>query len=149
MQAWGSIKKAFIQFKYTIQENQLNTILCYFVKNSNAEINQIVSLEGKSCSLNTSASNYYYNFPGQLKTRELSSTIIYHISDQNLTTDPSSSAFSLMYTANGITTNALAAALSNFSISYINNSNSEGFFAPMDAIKTATDAFKPTLTFVQ
>ena len=52
----------------------------------------------------------------------------------NLTTDPSSSAFAGMYDANGITTNALATALANFSISYINNSNSEGSFYPMDAI---------------
>ena len=147
MQAWGSIKKAFIKFKYTIQENQLNTILCYFVKTSKAEINQIVSLEGKSCSLNTSASNYFYNYPGQLKTNELTSTIIYHISDQNLTTDPSSSAFSLMYDGNGITTNALATALSNFSISYINNSNSVGFFAPMDAIKTTNPTKKAPQAF--
>ncbi len=54
-----------------------------------------------------------------------------------------------MYDGNGITTNALATALSNFSISYINNSNSVGFFAPMDAIKTTTDPFKPLVSFTQ
>lgn len=74
--------------------------------------------------MTTSATNYYYKYPGVLKSNELSSTIIYHISDQNLTTDPSSSAFSLMYDATGFTTNSFATALANFSINYINNSNS-------------------------
>jgi len=147
MQNWGSIKKVYIKFKNTIQENQLNNILCYFVKTSGSEISQIVSLEGKSCSLNTSASNYYFAYPGQVKANELSSTIIYHVSNQNLTTDPSSSAFSSMYDASGITTTSLATALANFSINYINNSNSLGSFNPIDAITTSSSPFQPTLFF--
>lgn len=143
MQNWGLLKKIYVSFKYTIQDNQLNNILCYFVKASNSQIDQIVSLEGKSCSLNTSATNYYYKFNGKVKTNELSSAIIYHVSDKNLTTDPASSAFSGMYDANGITTTSLATALSNFSIAYINTSYSMGSFNPIDNINLASDSFRP------
>ena len=147
MQTWGPIIKSYIKFKYNIQQNQLNNILCYFVKTSQSHITQIISLEGKSCSLNNSASNYYFNFPGQVNTNELSSTIIYHISDQNLTTDPSNSAFTAMYDASGLTNSSLAAALSDFSIAYINTSYSLGNFDPLDPITFANDNFKPVALF--
>lgn len=147
MQAWGLTKKIYIQYKDTIMQNQLNTILCYFSKASNAKVNQIVSLEGKSCSLNSSATNYYYNFQGQTLSNELSSTIIYHIGDQNLTTDPSSSAFSSLFDAKGITTTAVSMALANFSINYIDKSYTQGSFNPIDGIKISSTQFKPELTF--
>jgi hypothetical protein len=53
-----------------------------------------------------------------------------------------------MYDANGISATALATALANFSISYINVSNSIGSFNPIDSIKVLTDDFKPSLTFI-
>lgn len=65
----------------------------------------------------------------------------------NLTTDPSSSSFSALYDANGITTSALSTALANFSINYINSSYSLGSFNPIDSIKINLDSFKPQLTF--
>ncbi len=52
-----------------------------------------------------------------------------------------------MYDVNGITVASLATALSDFSIAYINNSNSLGSFNPIDTITLANDNFKPTLTF--
>jgi len=51
--AWGSITKAIITFNSTIYESQLNKVLCYFVKASDSKINQVVDLEGRSCSLSS------------------------------------------------------------------------------------------------
>ena len=68
MQNWGVVQKISVQFKNTIFDNQLNTILCYFSKASNAKVTQIVSLEGKSCSLDNTPSNYFFNYNGELQT---------------------------------------------------------------------------------
>lgn len=44
MQSWGTVSKAFISFSTPILANQLNNVLCFFVKASNSKITQIVSL---------------------------------------------------------------------------------------------------------
>ena len=44
MQAWGTVSKAYVEFSSPILANQLNNVLCFFVKASNSEINQIVDL---------------------------------------------------------------------------------------------------------
>lgn len=62
MQAWGVVSKAIVVFSTPILANQLNNLLCFFVKASDSEITQIVNLEGSSCSLNTSPQNYFYNY---------------------------------------------------------------------------------------
>jgi hypothetical protein len=97
--------------------------------------------------LNTSASNYNFDYNGSMSTNELTSTFIYHISDMNLTTDPSSSSFAALYDANGITNTSKAMALANFSINYISKSTFIGSYDPMDMIKMTSAQFIPTLTF--
>jgi len=64
MQSWGVISKAYISFNAPILANALNNVLCFFVKASNSQINQILDLEGNSCSLNTSPQNYFYKYKG-------------------------------------------------------------------------------------
>ena len=44
MQSWGVISKAYISFTSPILANALNNVLCFFVKASNSQINQIVDL---------------------------------------------------------------------------------------------------------
>ena len=82
-----------------------------------------------------------------MNTNELTSTIIYHISDMNLTTDPSSSSFAALYDANGITNTSIAMALANFSINYISKSTFIGSYDPMDMIQMTSAQFIPALTF--
>jgi hypothetical protein len=43
-QNWGSIRKTFVSFSTPILANQLNNLLCFFVKASNSEISQIITL---------------------------------------------------------------------------------------------------------
>jgi|688.fasta_scaffold337010_1 hypothetical protein len=62
--SWGSIKKAIITFNQTIYESQLNKMLCFFARASSSKIYQIVDLEGRSCSLTSSAQNYNYKYNG-------------------------------------------------------------------------------------
>lgn len=66
--AWGSVTKAIITFTQTVYENQLNKVLCFFVKASESKINQVVDLEGRSCSLSNSAQNYNYLYKGTTQT---------------------------------------------------------------------------------
>ena len=68
MQTWGQIIKTSIKFSGTIFESQLNNLLCYFSKASNSYITQVVDIEGKSCSLNTSANNYNFAYNGSVVT---------------------------------------------------------------------------------
>ena len=44
MQTWGVISRAYVEFSSPILANQLNNVLCFFVKASNSEINQVVNL---------------------------------------------------------------------------------------------------------
>ena len=63
---WGIITKASISFlNAPIYDNQLNKILCFFVKASESEIDQVVDLQGHSCSLSSTAENYNYDYSGE------------------------------------------------------------------------------------
>lgn len=146
MQAWGVISKAEITFNTTILANQLNNLLCFFVKASDSEITQIVDLEGHSCSLNTSPNNYYYAFQGNTTTWESTKTTIYHTAHPNLTSDASITSFKNIFDANGITTASLSLAQTQFSINFIQKSTFSNNFEPMQAI-SATAAYQPSITF--
>lgn len=128
MQTWGVISKAYVEFSNPILANQLNNVLCFFVKASESEITQIVNLEGSSCSLYTSPQNYFYTYNGNTTTNELSSTYIYHTSDRNLTSDASTTAFSALFDSNGITSASLSLAQTQFSINFISRSYFVGTF---------------------
>ena len=60
----GIITKASLTFNSTVYENQLNKVLCFLIKDSFARINQIININGRSCSLQNSAINYYYQYNG-------------------------------------------------------------------------------------
>ena len=106
-----------------------------------------MDLEGKSCSLNSAASNYNYNYRGSTHTLELYSTFLYHISDYNLTTDPSTSAFTSLYNSTAILQTSLDVALSNFSINFISSSTLSGSFEPLAAINIDSSSFMPVVSF--
>lgn len=133
-QTWGSIQKTYVSFSAPILANQLNNLLCFFVKASNSEINQIVDLEGSSCSLNTSPQNYYYQYNGNT-TNQFSSTIIYHIASQNLTSDASISAFNSLFSSNTLSLASVSLAQTSFSINFIGTSTLLTPFDPMTAIQ--------------
>lgn len=69
MQTWGYINKFSISFSSKIFDKQLNDVLCFFSKASNSKITQVVSLEGKSCSLDTAPTNYYFKYNGTTQTK--------------------------------------------------------------------------------
>ena len=144
MQTWGTTNKAHITFSSAILANQLNNLLCFFVKASSSEISQVIDLEGNSCSLNTSPANYYYVYNGN-STSKGTETIIYHMSSKNLTSDPSISAFTALFDANGLTTASTTTASTEFSVDFITGSSLLSSFNPMSAVQTAS-GFTPTVS---
>jgi hypothetical protein len=128
--AWGTVSKAIITFNQTIYESQLNKVLCFFVKASESKINQVVDLEGRSCSLSNAPENYNYNYNGTTLSSELKQTTIYFVTNKNLTTDPSVALFNSIYDTNGITAASLSLALSSFAVNYIQSSRMIGSFNP-------------------
>jgi hypothetical protein len=127
--------------------NQLNEVLCFFVKASSSEINQIIDLEGSSCSLNTSPKNYYYAFTGNTTTNQYQNTIIYHIASPNLTSDVSISAFNSLFSSNVLTAASLSIAQIQFSINFINTSYLLSSFDPLTAIQLASANEQPQFSF--
>lgn len=112
------------------------------MKASFARIYQVVDINGGSCSLSNSATNYYYNYTGTTISSQLKQTILYFIPNQNLTTDPSVTSFQKIYNNSGITASSLSLALSAFAVNFINSSYLRGTFYPSDAI-SGSDTFKP------
>lgn len=142
-QTWGNIRKTYISFSTPILANQLNNLLCFFVKAANSEIDQIVSLEGSSCSLNTSPQNYYYSYTGNTTTNQYSNTIIYHIASQNLTSDASISAFNSLFSSNTLTAASRSLAQTYFSINFISSSTLLTQFDPMASIQLSSSTQQP------
>jgi hypothetical protein len=145
-QSWGTISKAYISFSSPILANQLNNVLCFFVKASNSQITQIIDLEGNSCSMKTSPQDYYYTYKGNTTSKESSSTIIYHTANVNLTTDASISAFTSLFDGNGITTTSLTLAQTQFSINFISSSYALTSFSPMTAVYASSGSFQPQMS---
>lgn len=143
--AWGIVNKAIITFKQTIYESQLNKVLCFFVKASESKINQVVDLEGRSCSLSNAPENYNYVFNGTTISSELKQTTIYFVTNRNLTTDPSVALFTSIYDSSGITAASLSLALSSFAVNYIQSSYLAGSFYPPD-ILGGNSAYTPGFT---
>lgn len=146
-QAWGTIRKTFISFSAPILANQLNNVLCFFVRASNSEISQIVDLEGYSCSLNTSPQNYYYTYNGNTTSNQYSSTIVYHITSPNLTSDASVSAFNSLFSGNTLTASSLSLAQTGFSINFISTSTLLSSFQPMGSVQLSLPSQQPQFSF--
>lgn len=90
----------------------------------------MVDIQGRSCSLSSAAESYYYTYPGTTISTELKQTLIYFITNTNLTTDPSVTKFSNIYNSSGITAASLSLALSSFAVNYIESSYLKGTFDP-------------------
>lgn len=145
MMDWGTMTKATISFTTPLYDSQLNKVLCFFVKASESEIDQVVDLEGHSCSLSNGLENYNYAYSGSTISSEKTETVIYFITNRNLTTDPSVALFSSIYDSNGIKATSLSYALSAFAINYIDSSFKVSTFDPLDVI-TPTSAFRPSFS---
>lgn len=146
-QAWGTVRKALVTFSSPILANDLNNVLCFFVRGSSSEINQIINSDGNSCALKTSAQNYYYNYKGNSTTNQFSSTIIYHLANPNLTSDASISAFNSLFTGSGLTSSSLTLAQSQFSITFFSSTQLLTSFSPMTAIEIGSSSFQPSYSF--
>lgn len=146
-QNWGSIRKTFISFNTPILANQLNQVLCFFVKASSSEIDQVVDLEGSSCSLSTSPQNYYYSYTGNTTTIQSQQTIIYHLTNPNLTSDGSISAFNSLFSANVLTPASLSVAQTQFSVNFVSTSQLLTSFSPMNAIQLSDSSLQPQFSF--
>jgi hypothetical protein len=133
--SWGVISKASISFSKSLASNELNNILCFFVKNVAAKITNIVDLSGSSCSLSNSPENYYYTYTGQSFSQETTTTTVYLITNPQFTTDSSVSSFSNMFDPSNrtITSTSLSYALSYFYITYISSGFFLGTFDPIQA----------------
>lgn len=134
-QSWGVVSKAFVSFSKSLASNELNNILCFFVKEVAAKITNIVDLSGSSCSLGNSPQNYYYTYPGQSFSYQTTATTIYLISNPEVTTDASVSAFASLFDPSNqtITSASLSLALSDFFINYIGSGYFRGTFDPIVA----------------
>lgn len=146
-QTWGTIRKTYISYSSTILANQLNNLLCFFVKASNSEIDQIINLEGSSCSLNTSPQNYYYTYNGNTTTNQYSGTIIYHITNTNLTSDASISAFNSLFSSSTLTASSLSLAQTAFSINFVSTSTLLSSIQPMSTVQMTVGTAQPQFSF--
>ena len=125
----------------------MNKALCFFIKASSSEIEQLADLEGNSCFLSSYPTNYNFLYKGTTESSETSSTIIYFMTNKNLTTDPSVDLFKNNYEANNsISAASLSLAQSSFSVDYIQTSVFLTTFDPMTAIAASTSTFSPTFS---
>lgn len=137
-----------MSFSKSLASNELNNILCFFVKEVAAKITNVVDLSGSSCSLGNSPQNYYYTYPGHSFSYETTATTVYLISNPEVTTDSSVSAFASMFdpTNQTITSLSLSHALNDFFINYIGVGYFRGTFDPITA-ETMGSGFTLTAFF--
>lgn len=113
--------RAKVQFSSSVNDQNLNNVLCFFTKNINTEVQYVVDLEGNSCD-DRKVKNSHYNYPGQSFTNENSFTNIYIITNPYLTSDPSPTSFLNMFSPSGqITGASISAALSGFAINFLSS----------------------------
>ncbi len=141
--------RAKVQFSSSVNDQNLNNVLCYFTKNINTQVQYVVDLEGNSCD-NHKVKNLYYNYPGQSFKSENSFTNIYIITNPYLTSDPSPTSFLNMFSPSGqITAASISAALSGFAINflssnYLGSSNAIGMIDISNANEISINFDEPT-----
>lgn len=118
-QGWGTIMKASAVFDNTLAAEDLNKILCYFTKQTDTEVVYLTDLEGNSCH-DRAVKNLYYSYNGEVFSKESDLTYVYLITNPDIASDPSPTAFLNMYGSDRqLTATSLASAISNFSINYL------------------------------
>ncbi|KAL4481634.1 hypothetical protein ABPG74_007723 [Tetrahymena malaccensis] len=148
---WQVFTKVNISFLIKMFEDDMNNILCFFVRNTQTSIKNIINSDGNSCSLQSITQPYYYQFKGKTGSYSNQMTNIYLIPDATLETDSSIASIAAMYDSatkqllDAVRTNAK----NNYNINEINQSQFLTTFSYDDAINKQNDFIMPSITNMQ
>ncbi|KAL4512787.1 hypothetical protein ABPG72_017472 [Tetrahymena utriculariae] len=148
---WQVFTKVNISFLIKMFEDDMNNILCFFVRNTQTSIKNIINSDGNSCSLQSVTQPYYFQFNGKTASYSNQLTNIYLIPDATLETDSSIATIAGMYDSatkqllDAVRTNAK----NNYNINEINQSYFLTTFSYDDAINKHKDFIMPSITNMQ
>ncbi|EAR93974.2 transmembrane protein, putative (macronuclear) [Tetrahymena thermophila SB210] len=148
---WQVFTKVNISFLIKMFEDDMNNILCFYVRNTQTSIKNIINSDGNSCSLQSVTQPYYFQFKGKTASYSNQMTNIYLIPDATLETDSSITTIAAMYDAatkqllDDVRTNAKQ----NYNINEINQSQFLTTFSYDDAINKQSNFIMPSITNMQ